>query len=293
VVHAILYYRVSANIVRIAPFNLASALLVTAAGLVGGAARYPLWIAALAVQLGSPLIVHPRNLFELHPGHLSERHSALLIVALGESVAAIGVGAAALADRPAGAGARLVTSAVLGLALAAALWWIIFGGDDEERAEQVLTSATSERRTTLALTALFYGNIPVLLGLVAMAAGVQEAIAHSDRPTAGHLVAAAVLATGAALFLAGDVAVRRLLRTGGVAARAAGGVAALATTVVGATAGLDAQLALLTAVLIVMLAAEQRWVAGPPGAAQTLGTPPSSADTGPRRAESTVGDAAG
>jgi len=121
VVHAILYYRVSANIVRIAPFNLASALLVTAAGLVGGAARYPLWIAALAVQLGSPLIVHPRNLFELHPGHLSERHSALLIVALGESVAAIGVGAAALADRPAGAGARLVTSAVLGLALAAAL----------------------------------------------------------------------------------------------------------------------------------------------------------------------------
>jgi len=87
--------------------------------------------------------------------------------------------------------------------------------------------------------------------------------------------------------------VRRLLRTGGVAARAAGGVAALATTVVGATAGLDAQLALLTAVLIVMLAAEQRWVAGPPGAAQTLGTPPSSADTGPGRAESTGGDAAG
>jgi len=274
VVHAILYYRVNANIVRIAPFNLASALLVTAAGLAGGAARYPLWVAALAVQLGSPLIVHPRNLFELRPGHLSERHSALLIVALGESVAAIGIGAAALAGRPAGAGSRLVTNAVLGLALAAALWWIIFGGDEEERAEQVLTSATSERRTALALAALFYGNIPILLGLVAMAAGVQEAVAQSGRPAAGHLAAAAMLAAGAALFLGGDVAVRRLLRTGATAPRAAGATAALATTAAGATVGLDAQLALLTVVLVAMLAAELRWET-------------------PRDAESTGGDTAG
>ena len=65
---------------------------------------YPLWVAALVVQLGSPLIVHPRNLFELRPEHFGERHSALLIVAIGESVAAVGIGAAVLAagDRRAG-----------------------------------------------------------------------------------------------------------------------------------------------------------------------------------------------
>ena len=51
-VHAVLYYRVNANIIRIAPFNIASALLVTAAGAWGGGARYPLWVAALAIQLG-------------------------------------------------------------------------------------------------------------------------------------------------------------------------------------------------------------------------------------------------
>lgn len=260
-VHAILYFRVNANIIRVAPFNIAAAVLITIAGLAGGAARYPLWIAALVVQLGSPLIVHPGTLFQLRPAHMAERHSALLIVALGESVAAIGIGAAAL-----GTGPRLALSALLGLALAAALWWIIFGAQDEDRAEQVLTSASSERRTALALAALFYGNVPVLLGLVAMATGVQEAITASGEPVAGHPRAAAVLAVGAALFLAGDAAIRRLLRTGAVAHRAAGAVVVLATIPVGALASLDAQLAVLTGLLVVLLAAEHRWEASNPWA---------------------------
>jgi low temperature requirement protein LtrA len=263
VVHAFLYYRVNANILRIAPFNIASALLVIIAGAAGGAARYPLWAAALVIQLGSPLVVHPRSLFALRAAHMVERHSALLIVALGESVAAIGIGAAIRGGDAAGTPAALAVSSVLGLALAAALWWVIFGGPDEERTEQVLTAATSERRTQLALTALFYGNVPVLLGLVAMAAGVQEAIAHAGGQAGwdlghGEPADAVVLAAGAALFLAGDVAIRRVLRIGPVGFRAAGAVLALATTGVGATAGLGAQLVLLTVVLVAMLLVEQR-----------------------------------
>jgi low temperature requirement protein LtrA len=261
VVHAFLYYRVNANIIRVAPFNICSALLIIVAGLAGGPARYPLWVAALVIQLGSPLIVHPRNLFELRPDHMAERHSALLIVALGESVAAIGIGAAVLG----GTGGRLVLSAVLGLALAAALWWIIFGSDDEERTARALSAAPRGQRTALALSALFYGNVPVLLGLVAMATGVQEAIAGSAHPTAGHPRAAAVLAVGAALFLAGDAAIRRLLGTGSTALRLAGAAAALVTTAVGAVAGLDAQLAVLVAVLAAMLAAERRRDSGTAG----------------------------
>jgi low temperature requirement protein LtrA len=252
-VHAVLYYRVNANIIRIAPFNIASALLVTAAGAAGGAARYPLWVAALAIQLGSPLVVHPRSLFALNPAHLSERHSTLLIVALGESVAAIGAGAA---SQPGGVTARLVTSAVLGLALSAALWWIIFGGGDEQRTEAALTKASTERRTALALQALFYGNVPVLLGLVAMAAGVEAAL--EDRG-GDRLASASVLAVGAALFLGGEVAVRALLWRGRAAFRAAGAAAALATTAAGAAAGLEAQISLITAILVLMLLAERRW----------------------------------
>ena len=264
VVHAWLYFRVNRNIIRVAPFNVASALLVIVAGLLrwpGGAeqpAGYLLWIVALALQLGSPLIVHPKSLFELRPAHFSERHSALLLVALGESVAAIGVGAGRLAGHSGAGNARLVVAAVLGLALAASLWWIIFGSSDEEAAERVLSAATSERRTALALSAFFYGNIPLLVGLVFMAAGVGAAIERSGRLAAGPASAAITLAVGTALFLAGDVAIRRLLRMGPVRPRAATAVLALATTPIGAFIALEVQLAVITVVLVLMLVLEQR-----------------------------------
>jgi low temperature requirement protein LtrA len=272
-VHGVLYYRVNANIVRVAPFNIASALLVIGAGLLHNShgtanpAAYALWIAALAVQLGSPLIVHPRGLFELQPAHFSERHSALLIVAIGESVAAVGIGAAGPISQPGSANWRVLGSAVLGLAVAAALWWIVFGSGDEERAERVLTQASSQRRTALALSAFFYGNIPLLLGLVALASGILRAVVlaagHSaPSSNAAALGQAAVLASGAALFLFGDAIIRRQLGTGPYRLRAAAAIAALATTAVGATAGLDAQLALVAAVLMAPLILEREPAGG-------------------------------
>jgi low temperature requirement protein LtrA len=264
VVHTWLYFRVNRNIVRVAPFNLASALLVVAASLLHETtpavqpAGYVLWVLALAVQLGSPLIVHPKNLFELRPAHLSERHSALLLVALGESVAAIGVGVGRLAGHSGSDQARLIAAAVLGLALAAALWWIVFGTGDEEAAERVLESATSERRTALALSAFFYGSIPLLLGLVAMAACVAQAIEHAARLAPGPAGAAVVLACGAALFLVGDMSIRRQLQIGPVRLRAAAAVVALATIPVGALVALEAQLIVITVVLVVALVLEWR-----------------------------------
>jgi low temperature requirement protein LtrA len=262
-VHGSLYYRVNRNIIRVTPFSVASALLVIVAALLPGPggtvppAGYALWVVALAVQLGSPLVVHPGGLFELRPAHLAERHSALVLVALGESVAAIGVGAGRLAGHSGAENARLVVAALLGLALAAALWWTVFGAGDEE-AERVLTAATSERRVALALSAFFYGNIPLLLGLVAMAAGVYEAIARSHRLTAGPAGAAVALAVGAALFLAGEVIIRLLLGAGPVRLRAVTAVLALATVPVGVFVALEVQLIAITALLTGMLVLEWR-----------------------------------
>ena len=277
IVHTVLYYRVNKHILRVAPFNLGSALLVTAAGLLHGSSgtasgpAYGLWIAALAVQLGSPLIVRPSGFFELRPEHFSERHSALLIVAIGESVAAVGIGAAGPISHAASVSWRLLASAVLGLAVAAALWWIVFGAGDEDRARRALSRADSRQRTQLALGALFYGNIPLLLGLVAVAAAVLRAVVtaaghpaavsvlgSSAGPGTGIKIAqAAVLAAGAALFLAGDAVIRRILGTGPVRPRAAAAVLALATMAVGAAAGLDAQLLVVAAVLMLPLITER------------------------------------
>jgi low temperature requirement protein LtrA len=283
IVHAVLYYRVNANILRVAPFNIGSALLVTIAGLLshsGGTdslAAYLLWVLALVVQLGSPLIVRPASFFELRPAHFTERHSALLIVAIGESVAAIGIGAAG----PVSAGRvswQLLGGAVLGLVVAAALWWIVFGSGDDERAGQVLSAAASRRRTQLALGAFFYGNIPLLLGLVALAAGILRAVleAAGHAGTGLQTAQAAVLAAGAALFLTGDVVIRRVLRTGPTRLRIAAAAAALATTAAGATLGLEAQLLLVAAVLIAPLIAERQLARG-----QAIGGPPAPSPPGP------------
>jgi low temperature requirement protein LtrA len=283
IVHAALYYRVNANILRVAPFNIASGLLITIAGLLphsggtDGVAAYLLWVLALVVQLGSPLIVRPASFFELRPAHFTERHSALLIVAIGESVAAIGIGAAG----PASSGPvswRLLVGAVLGLVVAAALWWIVFGSGDDDRAAQVLSAAASRRRTQLALGAFFYGNIPLLVGLIAMAAGILRAVLEAaGHPMAGPRAGqAAVLAAGAALFLAGDAVIRQVLHTGPARLRIAAAVLALATTVVGATIGLEAQLVLVAAVLIAPVIAERD-----PDGGQARGGPSAGPSPGP------------
>jgi low temperature requirement protein LtrA len=269
-VHACLFYRVNANILRIAPFNICSALLITTAGLLhdpAGAASvtsYALWVAALAIQLGSPLLVSPASRFELRPSHYTERHSALLIVAIGESVAAVGIGAAGPASQARSVSWQLLAGALLGLAVAAVLWWIVFGAGDEQRAERVLAAASSERRTSLILGALFYGNIPLLLGLVALAAGVLRAVmlaagAVGISPSlATRTGQAAVLAAGGALFLAGDVIMRWRLGLGPVRWRMVAALLALATTALGAAAGLEAQLVVIAAVMVLPLLAE-RW----------------------------------
>jgi hypothetical protein len=90
--------------------------------------------------------------------------------------------------------------------------------------------------------------------VIAIAAGVQQAIEDTAWPSSA--AAATTLAAGAALFLAGSAAFRRLLRTGLVRFRVTGAVLAPATVTMGVAVTIEAQLALLTAGLAMLLAAE-------------------------------------
>ncbi len=255
-VHAVLYARVNRQIWRIAPFNLTSALLVIAAGFTSGIARYTLWVAALVIQAGAPLVVRLGGRFEIRPGHFAERHGALVIVAIGESVAAIGLGAIGLR-----VGINLVIASVAGLALSVALWWMYFGSGDDERGEQAMWAAAETRRPRLALSAYFYAHIPMLLGIVFAAAGVTEAVRHAAAVTEaiGHsLPAALALGIGAAAFIGGTAAFRAALGTGPTRLRLAAAILALATVPLGALVAIEAQLGLITAGLVVMLVIEAR-----------------------------------
>lgn len=249
-VHAWLYARVNPHIWRIAPFNVASALLVIGAGFVHGFARYGLWVAALAIQAGAPLVVRLGGRFDIRPAHFAERHGALVIVAVGESIAAIGIGASGKpVDR------TLVLAATAGLALAVVLWWLYFGSGDDERGERAMRDASAERRPGLALSAYFYSHMPMLLGIVFAAAGVSVATGDIAR---GGLAPALALGIGSAAFAGGTAAFRAALRTGGTRLRLAMMAFALATVPLGALVTIEAQLGLLTVGLAILLAAEQR-----------------------------------
>ena len=234
-------------VIRLAPFNLASAVLVLAAVVVEGTAAYLLWAAAFAVEWFTPRLAGTGG-FRIAPAHFVERHGLVVIVALGESIVAIGIGAAGLPVDLA-----LASVAVLGLLLAACLWWAYFGGDDA-RAERALAAVPDDRRAAVAVRAFGYWHLPILLGIIVLAAGLKHAIGHAfDRLDLAH---ALLLGGGVAVFLAGDVGFRRTLWLGPGHLRAAAAVLALATVPVGVAGSAVLQLVLLGIVLAGSLAAE-------------------------------------
>ena len=253
-IHGWLYQRVNRNIARVAPFNLVAALLVITAGIVEGDAAYGLWAAALAVQVLSPFVLPVRGRFAIQPAHFTERHGALVIIVLGESVVDIGIGAE---GHP--VTVSLALSAVLGLALTAALWWAYFGAEDDERAERAMVAADPAARPALALAAYFYAYIPMLLGIVALASGVKQAIVRTPgaRCRPGPCVA---MGCGVALFLAGSAAFRHALRIGPGRYRLTAAAVALAASWVGVTLSVAAEMAVLTLIVAAALAAESRAV---------------------------------
>ncbi len=254
-VHAWLYQRVNRNIARVVPFNLAAALLVIAAGVVKGPAGYVMWAVALALPVLSPLVIQPRGRFSIQPSHFTERHGALVIIVLGESVVDIGIGAEGHEVT-----VSLALSAVLGLALTAALWWAYFGAEDDEKAEQAMVAADPAVRPALALAAYFYAYIPMLLGIVALASGVKQAIVNTGSTLpAGPCVA---MGCGVALFLAGSAAFRHALRIGAERYRLTAAVVSLAASWVGVTLSVAAEMAVLTLIVAAAITVERRAAVG-------------------------------
>jgi low temperature requirement protein LtrA len=93
--------------------------LLVAASAADGALRGGLWAVALVLDMGEPYVFGSEG-WKLVPGHFAERHGLIIIIALGESIVAIGVGAEGDVD------AGVVAAAVLGIVVAAALWWLYF-----------------------------------------------------------------------------------------------------------------------------------------------------------------------
>jgi low temperature requirement protein LtrA len=239
---------------RIAPFNIAAGLAVLIGSWLPDQWRWASWTVAFVVLISSTVLRRDRG-FTIHPSHFAERHGLVLIVVLGESLVAIGTGAASRAvDLYVGA------SVIGALALAAALWWAYFDRDDSN-AEQALIAAEGPGQARMALMAFGYAYLIMLAGVIVLAAGLEAVLGHLGEAT--DTTAAINQGVGVALYLAGETLFRRLLGMEPGRLRPLAALVSLATIPAGISAGGLVQMWLLLAVVAGMLILEQRRVTWP------------------------------
>ena len=254
VLHAGMYLRGTSlsevrAILRLVPFNLAAAVLALVGGALGGSSQWLLWGTAALLLWVTPWFTSTEG-FVIVPEHFVERHGLVIIVALGESIVVIGVAARLELDP----GLALV--ALLALALAASLWWLYFS--DEDAVERAMVDAPPERRPRLALTAFGYWHYGLLLGIVAVAAGLKKAVGDPYDPLDAWI--AVEFAAGTALFVACEAGFRRTLGIGRSRVRLLAAAAAVATIPLGTEVAATAQLAALAAIVAGALVVEGSWM---------------------------------
>ena len=186
-------------ILALAPGFLASSALIVAGALIGGDAQIWIWTAAIVVDVATPAIRGAGN-FRVHAGHFAERHGLIVIIALGESIVALGSGVVEES-----VDWKLVAGAALGLSAAAALWWSYFD-IVATVAEHRLTRARGSERGTLARDSYSYIHFFLIAGIVLLALGIKKVLAHETAPLA--TIPAIALCAGPALYYLGHIAFR-------------------------------------------------------------------------------------
>ena len=177
---------------------IGSGLLVGAAfadGLLQGA----LWAIALLLDAGGPYLFGSEG-WKLVPRHFAERHGLIMIIALGESIVAIGIGAEAGID------AGVVTAAVVGIVIAASLWWLYFDVVARVAEHRLSQAAVGREQNEMARDSYSYLHFPMVAGIVLMALGLKKTIGHVGDPL--HAMPATALLGGAAIYLLAHVAFR-------------------------------------------------------------------------------------
>jgi low temperature requirement protein LtrA len=189
-------------VLRLAPTATFGASLLVLAGFLEGDARIAVWVVALAIDYLGPAVIGAGRGWKIAPEHFAERHGLIVLIALGESIIAIGVGAGFELT------AGVIVAAVLGIAVVSALWWLYFDvAAILARSRLVRADGTEQAR--LARDSYSYLHLPMVVGIVLFALGLKTTL---DHPGEGlDAVPAVALCGGTALYLLAHVAF--LLRT--------------------------------------------------------------------------------
>jgi low temperature requirement protein LtrA len=158
-----------------------------------------LWALALLLDMGGPYLFGSEG-WKLVPGHFAERHGLIVLIALGESIVAIGVGSEAGVD------AGVVAAAVFGIAVAAALWWLYFDVVALVAQRRLTKAPEGRERNEIARDSFSYLHFPMVAGIVLVALGLKKTLGHVEDPL--KLVPAVATLGGTALYLLAHVAFR-------------------------------------------------------------------------------------
>jgi low temperature requirement protein LtrA len=189
-----------AAILRLAPGNLAASILLIVGVFVPTGVQIALWGLAVLIDYGTPLITGVGG-FTVHAGHFFERHGAFIIIALGESVVAIGIG---VLQGNEAITLTLAGAVLLALAVIGGMWWAYF--DWEARlSEQVLSEALGARRAHLARDMFSYLHLPLVAGIAFVAVGLEHVMLRPFDHL--HGIYPLALGGGPAIFLLGLSAV--------------------------------------------------------------------------------------
>jgi low temperature requirement protein LtrA len=190
---------VSGAILNLAPGLLVAPALIVVAGFLDGGAQAGLWVLALVIDYGTPYVRDVSG-FRVSASHFAERFGLIIIIALGESIVAIGAGLEG--DALTGA---VIVAALAGISLAIAQWWTYFDVV-VIIAERKLAEAEGIARNRLARDSWGVLHGLLIAGIILTALGVKKTIGDVDEPL--KTVPAVALCCGVALYLLGHVAIR-------------------------------------------------------------------------------------
>jgi low temperature requirement protein LtrA len=201
--HVVLAFIASRNdaasrsaIVRTAPTAVAAATLILVAGLFDGTAQVGIWVVALALAYLAPAVLGLGRGWRLAPEHFAERYGLIMLIALGESIIAIGIGAGLELT------AGVIVGAALGAVVVSALWWLYFDVA-AILARTRLVEATGVDRARLARDAYNYLHLLMIAGVVLFALGLKTTL--QDVGDALETVPAVALCGGVALYLSAHI----------------------------------------------------------------------------------------
>jgi low temperature requirement protein LtrA len=164
-----------------------------------GALQGALWALALALDMAGPVVFGQEG-WKLRPAHFAERHGLIIIIALGESIVAIGVGASERVD------AGIVAASALGIVVAAALWWLYFDVVALVAERRLSRAAPGDEQNGIARDSYSLLHLPMVAAIVLVALGMKKTLEHTD--DALKIVPAVALLGGTAIYLLAHVAFR-------------------------------------------------------------------------------------